>query len=1138
MRPLWKLCFGYILLPLLSFSQRTYTNNSVLATGDWYKLSVNKAGIYKIDLPFLQRLGLRGSSFPSASIRVFGNSISMLPEACSGPVTDDLRENAILMVDGGDGLFSGNDYFLFYSPGPHQWKKDSVNHRFIHEKNLYTESSYYFLSIGTAGKRVNQAAAFPNFNTSITSFDERYAYELDTINFLGSGKQWFGEEFASGPGKQTVRIYTPGITGLNNSAPGYLIANCAARSVGSSSSFIFRVNSSPALQLDVPATTSIATDLFAKTATGGSNVIWNGGSPTIQIEFIPGSFNAQGWLDWFELFGRRGVAMNGIGQLLFRDWNSVANGSIGRFIIANAPKTRVWEVTDPREPIQMQTSTSGSTITFINDCSVLREYVAFNSDSAYVPQPIGRVENQNLHQPSNPDMIIITTAPFLSEANRVATHHFQKDHYRSVVVTAEQVFNEFSSGTPDPTAIRDYAKMFYDRAGGDTTKRPKYLLLFGDASFDYKDRLTGNTNLVPAYESLNSLDPLSTYTSDDFFGFLKDGDDINNGAILNLLDIGVGRIPAKSNAEAKAYVDKIVQYTSPGSFGSWRNDVTFVADDEDFNLHLHDAEVISGAAKNANPVFNHDKIYLDAFPQSAEAGGARYPAATHAVEEDIYKGTLLFNYTGHGGFRRLAEEVILDPEVINRLNNPNKLPLFVTATCDFAPYDDPRIHSIGEDVLLREKTGAIALMTTTRLVFAFSNRVMNVNYLQTAFARKTDGSYPTLGEAIKLTKNYTYRTFADIANNRKFTLLGDPALTIAFPQLNVSTTSVNGNPVTTVDTLKALDRCKLSGVITDPAGNLQTNFSGTVNVSVFDKEELATTLANDPESYAESFTVQKSILFKGKATVKNGAFNFDFIVPKDINYQFGKGSISYYTENGQIDGNGKFNGFVVGGSGGSSSDVLGPSIHAWLNDEKFINGGLTNEFPLLLLKLEDSSGINTVGTGIGHDLVAMLDGDAKNTFVLNRFYESDLDSYTKGTVRYQLPIMSEGNHSLKIKAWDVANNSSEIILEFMVKDKQQLLLKHVLNYPNPFTTNTSFWFEHNHPLEQLQATVRIFTVSGKLVKTIARTIFSEGNRSTELEWNGRDDYGDKVGRGVYIYILTVRTSDGISASKVEKLMIL
>jgi hypothetical protein len=327
-------------------------------------------------------------------------------------------------------------------------------------------------------------------------------------------------------------------------------------------------------------------------------------------------------------------------------------------------------------------------------------------------------------------------------------------------------------------------------------------------------------------------------------------------------------------------------------------------------------------------------------------------------------------------------------------------------------------------------------------------------------------------------------------------------------------------------------------VINDPAGNLQSNFSGTVNVSVFDKEELATTLANDPESYAETFPVQKSILFKGKATVKNGAFNFDFIVPKDINYQFGKGSISYYTENGQMDGNGKFNGFIVGGSGGSSSDIQGPTIHAWLNDEKFVNGGLTNEFPLLLLKLEDSSGINTVGTGIGHDLVAMLDGDAKNTFVLNRFYEADLDSYTKGTVRYQLPVMSEGNHSLKIKAWDVANNSSEMILEFMVKAKEQLLLKHVLNYPNPFTTNTSFWFEHNHPLEQLQVTVRIFTVSGKLVKTIARTIFSEGNRSTELEWNGRDDYGDKVGRGVYIYILSVRTSDGISASKVEKLMIL
>jgi hypothetical protein len=334
---------------------------------------------------------------------------------------------------------------------------------------------------------------------------------------------------------------------------------------------------------------------------------------------------------------------------------------------------------------------------------------------------------------------------------------------------------------------------------------------------------------------------------------------------------------------------------------------------------------------------------LDAFHQESGAGGARYPAATQAVKDEFNSGTLIFNYTGHGGFRRLAEEVVLDQDVINSLNNPNTLPLIVTATCDFAPYDDPRIHSIGEDILLREKTGAIALMTTTRLVFAFSNRVMNQNYLQIALQKKPDGKYRRLGEAVKEAKNYTYQTFADINNNRKFTLLGDPALTVSFPAFAVNTATINGKPVSNTDTIRALDHCTVTGIVRDAVGNVQSNFNGNLQVAVFDKPQTAKTLGNDPESFPENFSVQTSLIYRGKATVRNGEFIFDFIVPKDINYQFGPGTISYYVENGSVDGNGKYNGFIVGGSGAGSSDNLGPEIKAWLNDEKFVNGGITNE---------------------------------------------------------------------------------------------------------------------------------------------------------------------------------------------------
>jgi len=1138
MRPSWKFCICCIFLPLFSVSQRTYTPNSVLASGEWFKLSVSQPGVYKIDLSFLQKLGINGNSFPSGTIRLFGNGGKMLPETCLARIQDDLRENAIMMVDGGDGVFNGNDYFLFYSPGPHHWIKDSVARRFSHEKNLFAEKTVHFLTIGGNGRRIIQSPAGQQPNVSITSFDERYFYELDTINFLGSGKQWFGEEFSTNPGKQTSRSYSTGIQGLIISSPVTINANCVARSVGSASRFVIRVNGQQFLQLDVPSTTAIPTDPFARSATGIATSTIAAGSPIVQFDFIPGSFNAQGWLDWFELFGRRELSMVGTRQLFFRDWNSVGNGNIGQFNIRNASNCQVWEVTDPQEPLLMSASFIANDLSFINDCSQLREYVSFRTDSTYTPQPEGKIENQNLHRPQIVELIIVTHSSLLPEANRLASMHFQKDNLRSVIVTAEQIFNEFSSGIPDPTAIRDFVKMYYDRAGTDSTRRPKYLLLFGDASFDYKNRIKENTNLVPAFESFNSLDPLNSYTSDDFFGFLDDGDDINNGNIINLLDVGIGRIPAKSISQAKSCIDKIFQYTSTAAMGFWRNEMTFVADDEDFNLHLHDAESIAATAKNANTLFNHHKIYLDEYPQLSGAGGARYPAATQAVQDEMYNGTLLFNYTGHGGFRRLAEEVILDQDIINKINNPDRLPLIVTATCDFAPFDDPRIHSIGEDILLREKTGAIALMTTTRLVFAFSNKIMNQNYLQIALTKKSDSTYKTLGESAKDTKNFTYQTFGDIINNRKFTLLGDPALKISFPQYKITTTAVNGKPSSIVDTLKALQRCTISGRLTDVAGNALTNFNGRLYVSVFDKEQSVRTLGNDPESYSEPFNVQRSLIYKGKASVDNGEFNFSFIVPKDINYQLGPGSISYYAENGTVDGNGKFNGFVVGGSGAGSTDNEGPEIRAWLNDEKFVNGGLTNETPVLILKLQDSSGINIIGTGIRHDLVGVLDNDPKQTFVLNRFYEAELDNFRKGIVRYQLPQVSEGNHVLKIKAWDVANNSNETTLEFSVRKEADLVLEHVLNYPNPFTTNTNFWFEHNHPFEQLQVSVRIYTVTGKLVKTIAKTIFSEGNRSTELEWNGRDDYGDKLGRGVYIYILTVRTTDGKKADKIEKLLIL
>lgn len=1127
-----------LFLTCVARSQRIYRANSVLSNGTWYKISINNAGTYKIDLAFLSKLGINASGISSGSIRLFGNGGQMLSESNAGPWADDLQEIPILVSDGGDGVFDGNDYLVFYAPGPDRWLKDSLNQRFTHQVNLYSDKSYYFLSINANGKRIATAPAFSSPSTSINSFSERYFHELDTVNFLRSGKEWYGEEMSGLPGRSLTRSFTIPIP---DNVPGsqlILQSRCIARSVGAGSSFDVKVNNAAIGTINIPPIGSGQYDLFAQSVNAVHSTTSSGTNSVITYTYNPGSVNAQGWLNGFELFNRRQLSMSGGQQLLFRDWASVGN-SVGEFVVNNAGvATQVWDVTDAVNPMKMQGTLTGNQYHFTNSCAYLHEYVAFNPDNLPTPVKEEIVANQNLHGTSPQDLLIIVYPPFISQAQRLAQFHQQHDGLRCRVVTTTEIFNEFAGGSPDPVAIRDLLKMYFDKYHNNPSDRLKYVLLFGDASYDYKTRIANNTNFVPAWENNFSLDPLATYTSDDFYGYLEDNEDINSGAIINTLDIGIGRVPSKNPDEAKNFVDKVETYHTVQSLGPWRNMLTFIADDEDQNLHLQDAELLVTTANTAAPVFNEEKIYLDAFQQQVGSGGNTYPMANQAINNQVYSGTLIWNFSGHGGSSRLADETILDQDIVNSWNNPDRLPLFITATCDFAPYDIPSINSLGENVLLRPKTGAIALMTTTRVVFAYSNRIMNNNYLQFALQRGADGKYRTLGDAIREAKNYTYQTSADIANNRKFTLLGDPAMTIAFPLLKVVTTKVNGKPAAQADTLSAKEMIVIEGDVTDQQGNFLSSFSGSIYATVFDKPQAVSTLANDPGSLPTNFSTQTVSLFKGKASINAGHFSFSFKVPKDINYQYGNGRLSLYAEDGSNDGNGYYTNFIVGGTAtGADNDNEGPTIKPYLNDEKFVNGGIVNQTPILVVKLSDSSGINTTGTGIGHDITATLDNDNNQVFILNDFYESDLDSYQHGTAKFQLPQLKAGTHSLKIKAWDVLNNSREVFIDFVVASDENLELSHVLNYPNPFTTRTQFWFEHNKPGQNLQVRVQVFTLSGKLIKTIQKTINTAGNRSSDLEWDGRDEFGDKLGRGVYLYKLSVTSPDKQKKEKIEKLVI-
>lgn len=1131
------LFFSFLLIAWPSLAQRSYRDNSVLATGAWHKLAVRQTGVHRVDVATLQALGINTQNLSSASLRLYGNGGGMLPEANAPARPDDLQENAIWISDGGDGIFNGNDFFLFYAQGPDQWEKDSLNQRFRYRKNLYSDEACYFITVGGTGARVAGQSNPPPSNRVVTNFRDRFAYELDTVNFLRSGKQWYGEEFSNAPGRVLTRSFPVNLPHLVTGTQVGFSSHVVARSAGANSSFSVRANNNTVLtHLLTPVGTGTY-DLVATASELFTNFQLSQNTLTIQYQYQPISVNAQGWLNWFQLFPVRQLNLSGLEQLAFRDWESVGAGNVTEFRIQNAAATtQVWDVTDYTRPIVLQGSLSGNELRVAQATAQLREFVAFNPQNLPRPQPVGPVTNQNLHSLSARDYVIVTHPSLLQEAQRLAGFHQQRG-LRTAVVTTEQVFHEFASGTPDPGAIRDFVKMLYDKAGSALTNRPRYLLLFGDASYDFKNRTPGNTNLVPSWQNDVSLDPLASYVSDDFFGFLDDVDDVNRIFPAPLLDVGIGRIPARTLQEARQVVDKIIRYHEPDGLGPWRREISLVADDEDNNLHLEDAEFHAGTIQQ-HPLFQVQKIYLDAFRQVSGSGGQRYPEVNQAINNRIFSGTLIWNYSGHGGFRRLAEEVILDQDMVNTWSNVNKLPLFVTATCDFAPYDNPTITSLGENILLRERTGAIALMTTTRVVFAFSNRIINNAFFKEALQPDANGVYPTLGESLQQCKNVTYQSFGDVVNNRKFALLGDPAVRLGFPRHRVRTLTINNNPPGT-DTLKATLRYTITGEVTDLQGNRLQGFNGNVFPVIYDKEQAQRTLGNDAGSRPADFRSQNNIIFRGKARVVNGTFSYTFVVPRNINFQFGNGKIAYYAENGDTDAMGSEANIIIGGVGaGGITDNTGPEIKAFLNDERFANGGITNETPVLVLRLFDSSGINTVGTGIGQDITATLNNDNNRFFILNDFYETEADSYQRGTVRFQMPRLEEGSHQLRIKAWDVMNNSSEYVLDFRVLKDEVLKIDRVYNYPNPFTTRTTFMFEHNRPADVLQVGIRIFTVSGKLVNSLQRTINATGNRSFEIEWDGTDAFGRKVGRGVYIYRLEVKDSNGKSQSVFQKLMIL
>jgi hypothetical protein len=1115
------------------------TNQSVLANGPFYKISVFQPGIYRLTSQHLVEMGYDPAEIDPRNISIYGNGGRMLPEANGVPRIDDLFENAIYVHGEDDGVFNSGDYILFYAPGPNSWSFNPSTGEYVSSLNRYNDKSFYFFTVADSpGKRmdvVSHMSETPSLTSSI--FLDRVTHENETYNLIKSGKEWYGD------------VFDLSLTqNFSFSFPNVLADSCirvrvlmVARASGSTSASVSVGSAST--NIGFSGVSGYNSD-YAKPGTG---IICAGPAPSINVSITYNKNNlndAKAWLNKININAWRNLTMSG-NQMHFQNPLIHDPGNFVRYNISTSTSITTLDITNPLEPFIIQGNQSGSVYSVISEAGHGREFFAFNGLSFLSPTLEGSVANQNLHGLSNIDYLIVSHPLFTEQASKIGQFHSNLNGLSYVVVTPQMIYNEFSSGSQDPSAIRDFVKMFYDRATNND-ELPKYLLLFGRASYDYKNRIAENTNFVPTFQSSESLNPTRSYASDDFFGLLDDGEGLEcNGH----LDIGIGRLPATTVQEAENLISKIFRYHEKTNFNDfentcnfiqnvpnlsdWRNWVTFISDDGNNNLHFIQSEGLSTNLGNSYPHLNIDKIHLDAYPQNSTPGGERAPAVNESINRRMYLGCLIMNYTGHGGEVGWAHERILELSDINGWENYYNMPLFITATCEFSRFDDPGRIAAGEMVLTNPGGGGIALFSTTRLAYSTFNENLNKSVYKVAF-EQNNGVYPTLGEILSFAKT-------DNGSNeyiRNFILLGDPAMRLAYPENRIVTTTINGNPVgNDPDTMSAYGFVTVEGYVADINNNILTDFNGIITPTVFDKASTFSTLGSDSESFSATFKLQKNIIYKGKASVENGMFSFSFYVPKDINYAYDFGKISYYGENGETDATGYFNQFYVGGSEDNIlGDNTGPSVKLFMNDISFSDGGTTNENPVLIAMMRDSSGINTLGSGIGHDITLILDNSGE-VIVMNDYYEADLDSYKSGRVIYPFYNLAEGLHSVSFKAWDVFNNSSEAYLTFFVASSHEAVIRNLLNYPNPFHDFTDFIFEHNQSCAPYDIVIDIYNTIGQHVSRVESAQESIGYESEPIRWYGLSHDGNPLSSGVYIYTISLKTCEGGTAHRSSRLVI-
>lgn len=1117
------------ILALLVF-QFDLSAQSVLHSGNWFKFSVASDGVVKIDYKLLKSTGINPDQVDPRNIKIYAAQNGMLPQAISAPRKNTLSQIAIQVVGESDGKFNAGDYILFYGQGPDTYQYNTQKKMFEYENNLYSDKNFYFLTVNAEPS--NRIAAGENINGTfpiISDYEDIGYYETDKYNILKSGRHWFGEQFDSNK-EATIRF---DISGVIENSEISLVSHVMAQSVNNSS-FQLSFNNNPVLTQPIdpiPNTRyGVKGVIKADTVIINSNTVGAPGrnNQDIKYQFTKGSLGLSvGYLDFIIMTIKRKLALYG-DQAIFRSSSSLSN-SISTFEIESASaNTFVWDVTDPFLVIDQQFTNANSKINFSTNSQVLKTFTVFSTTNLKAPAFDGAIPNQNVAAIGTPAFLIITHPDFISEAQRLANHRQNKSGISVGVVNINQIYNEYSGGKQDITALRDFIKEVYS-----SNSFLKNVLLFGRGSYDYKNRVLGNTNYIPIYESRNSLSPLETYASDDYLTFLEpnEGEWGEKPAQNHTMDIGIGRLPVKKLEEAKIIVDKIIECeTNPSAFGTWQNEILFVADDGDNNIHNTQADQLANSIEVLNPNYTANKFFLDSYDQITQqnSGNQSSPEANKAVDLAIRKTPLIVNYTGHGSERVWMDERILDETLIKSWHNAPRYPLFITATCEFGRHDDPLQITSGELTLLQKKGGGIGIVTSARPVNSSTNFTLNKAFYESLFS-KENNKYKSMGTVFRETKNNSISGVA----NRNFSLLGDPSMTLALAENQIVFDEIKTSDGSSE--LKGLSTVKVIGHIENETV-IQTSFNGNISLTLFDKEVNAVTKGDENPPF--NYTTRSNSLFRGNSTVNQGSFEMEFIMPKNISTEFVTGKFIAFasTKAGQLANGNSLN--TIGGLEPSANvDATPPTIQLFLGDTTFIAGGIVGPNTQIVAHLYDNSGINISSNPTGNEITASIDGG--QSFILNDYYSANTNTYKKGVLTFPLEDLEKGKHTLTLSASDTYNNRQTSTVDFVVTDGVQIQVEAFTNYPNPFSGSTTLEFTHTRPGEDLEAFVTIYDMVGNVLLNQSFEITNSQYRVTLADWDGKSAHGTKLSNGIYVGKVSVRSLlDGSKNEQFTKLIIL